>query len=188
MGFAMLTRTPIVIGFDALDEVKTFLRIDGDEDDASLIALIQSALGHGEDFTGQTFLQRSMTQRLGVSRDWQRLAVTPVRSILSVTGVPAEGSTFLLSAAAYGIDIDNNGDGWIRVIQPGSAGRIDVVFTTGLAESWAALPETLRQGAVRLAAHLFTSRDAADDAGPPTAVAALWRPWRRMRLTSGSHL
>jgi hypothetical protein len=37
---------------------------------------------------------------------------------------------------------------------------------------------------VRLAADAYRRRDG-DGAGsqPPTAVAALWRPWRRMRLT-----
>jgi len=29
---------------------------------------------------------------------------------------------------------------------------------------------------------MFAHRDAPDDAGPPAVVAALWRPWRRMRL------
>jgi uncharacterized phiE125 gp8 family phage protein len=35
---------------------------------------------------------------------------------------------------------------------------------------------------VRLVAHLFTHRDAADAGPPPAAVAAMWRPWRRLRL------
>jgi len=43
------------------------------------------------------------------------------------------------------------------------------------------LPEPLRQGIVRLAAHLYTVRGEAE-APPPACVAALWRPWRRLRL------
>lgn len=41
-------------------------------------------------------------------------------------------------------------------------------------------PPAVVQGIIRLAAHLYAHRD--DDAGPPAAVAALWRPYRQMRL------
>lgn len=53
---------------------------------------------------------------------------------------------------------------------------------TALSPDWNAVPEPLRQGIVRLVAHLFSHRDAADAGPPPTAVAALWRPYRQMRL------
>jgi hypothetical protein len=43
-----------------------------------------------------------------------------------------------------------------------------------------ALPAPVMQGVVLLAAHLFEHRDAS--AAPPAAVAALWRPYRRLRL------
>ena len=52
----------------------------------------------------------------------------------------------------------------------------------GLAADWNGIPEPLRQGIIRLVAHLYTHRDFADAGPPPTAVAALWRPWRRLRL------
>jgi uncharacterized phiE125 gp8 family phage protein len=52
-----------------------------------------------------------------------------------------------------------------------------------MAPDWTGLPEALRQGVVRLAAHFYTHRTAAEDEGPPAAVTALWRPWRRMRLS-----
>ena len=42
--------------------------------------------------------------------------------------------------------------------------------------------EALRLGIIRLVAHLYTHRDRDDVGGVPTAVVALWRPWRRMRL------
>lgn len=59
-------------------------------------------------------------------------------------------------------------------------------FTAGSfaeASEWADLPEAVRHGIVRLAAHQFRQRD--DDRGaglPPAAVAALWRPFRRLRV------
>ena len=43
------------------------------------------------------------------------------------------------------------------------------------------LPEPVRHGLMRLAAHMYASRDSALSE-PPAAVTALWRPYRRVRL------
>jgi hypothetical protein len=45
---------------------------------------------------------------------------------------------------------------------------------------WAAVPAPVAHGMVVLAAHLFENRGR-DDA-PPAAVAALWRPYRRLGI------
>jgi uncharacterized phiE125 gp8 family phage protein len=58
--------------------------------------------------------------------------------------------------------------------------RVAVRYRAGLAADWAALPAPLAHGAVLLAAHLFENRDAGR--APPAAVAALWRPYRVVRL------
>ena len=57
-----------------------------------------------------------------------------------------------------------------------------VRFRAGIGTDWNGVPEPLRAGIVRLVSHLFSHRDAADAGPPPAAVAALWRPWRRMQL------
>jgi uncharacterized phiE125 gp8 family phage protein len=62
-------------------------------------------------------------------------------------------------------------------------GRLVVRFAAGMAVDWDTLPDGLRHGIVRLAAHLFRQRDANEVLpAPPAAVAALWSPWRRLRL------
>ena len=52
-----------------------------------------------------------------------------------------------------------------------------------MAASWELLPEGIRQGVIRLAAFQHREREG-DQAAPvpPSAVAALWRPWRRVHL------
>ena len=58
---------------------------------------------------------------------------------------------------------------------------IDGVSSGGMALSQNGIPEPIRQGVLRLVAHLFAARD--DGGGEmPAAVTALWRPYRRMRL------
>ena len=159
------------------------MRLEPDNDDPLLAALAVAALSHAEAFTRQIFLRRAVTERLTVSSSWQRLGATPVTAITSMVGLPAEGASFALPVHAYMIDIDLNHDGWVRVMEPGIAGRIDVTYQAGMAANWDALPEPLRLATMRLLGHLHAVRDDPDDKGPPAAVAALLRPWRRMRLS-----
>lgn len=166
----------------ALDELKHWLGVRSSADDAALAPLLRAALETCEAFTGSVPLACTFEEVLPASADWRALAVRPVIAIAGLDGIPAEGARFALAPDAYEIDIDADGTGRVRVTGQGSAGRVAVRLTAGLAPAWELLPEGLRHGVVRLAAHHWRERDNGADAGPPTAVAALWRPWRRMRL------
>lgn len=177
-----LAETPAATAV-ALDEVKAYLRIATDEDDALLAGLIRTASDVCERFVGRALLLRDAEETIPVSSEWRRLTLTPVSAITGMTGLPETGDPFPLPVDSYAIDIDGNGDGWVRVTAAGAARRVTVSYRAGMGPDWNAVPEPLRQGIVRLVAHLFTERDAGDAAGPPASVAALWRPWRRMRLS-----
>lgn len=170
----------------ARDAAKAYLRIAGDGEDALIEGFAASALALGEAFTGTAWIAREGWQEmLPVSRAWQQLMTVPVGAITAVEGVPAEGAAVALDAGAYAIDIDALGQGWVRMVAPGAAGRVRVTYGAGAAAGWGDLPPPMAQGAVLLIAHLFEHRGG--DAAPPAAVAALWRPYRRMRLSAGSH-
>lgn len=178
----MIGGDPLVPGVAALNAAKVYLRVEGTDEDAMLERLIGSAAELCERFVRQALLARAFSETLTLSGTWARLGMAPVQTISGVEGVKSDGSTFAFSADAYAIDIDAHGDGWVRVTRPEDAVRMRVAYQAGLAADWASLPEALRQGMIRLTAHLFTHRDAATDAGPPAAVTALWRPWQRIRL------
>lgn len=174
---------PPVLPPAALAELKDWLGISTAMDDAPLAALLRAALEFCEDFTGRMPLQATCEEVLCVSGGWQRLSTSPVQTIVAVEGIPAEGPRFALATGDYELDLDADGGGLVRVLRQGTAGRIAVRLTAGLAPDWASLPETLRHGAIRLAAHQHRAREGdGADPYPPAAVAALWRPWRRMRL------
>lgn len=162
--------------------VKAYLRIEGSADDAALAQAVQTALTLGEAFTGTAWIARDWQAWLMRSPDWQRLPVAPVTAIGAVESVDAAGVAMTLPVAAYAIDLDARGEGWVRLAL-GETGRMRVTFTAGTATGWDDLPPPLAQGAVLLAAHLIEGRG--DGGTPPAAVAAFWRPWRRLQLMAG---
>jgi uncharacterized phiE125 gp8 family phage protein len=179
----MVTRAAVAVDAFALDEVKTYLRIDGESEDSALAALIATAVEQCEAFIGFSVLQRAMTEVLVPCAAWQMLLPAPVRVISGVAALAIGGATVPLDPAAYEIDIDTEGRGRVRFLVPVMEKRVLVSFEAGLAATWAGLSESLRHGIVRLVSHYHVYRDRADELGPPAAVAALWRASRKVRLS-----
>ena len=164
-----------------VDEVKAYLRMAGSEEDALIASLVRSATELCEAFTRTALIERDVEEAIAARAAWTRLSLAPVRAITGVSAISVAGGESAVAAGDYAIDIDARGEGWVRV--PGAAGaRVNVHYRAGLAADWNGVAEPLRQGVVRMAAHLYAHRDAADGRGPPAAVTALWLPYRRLRL------
>ncbi|GAA4641921.1 hypothetical protein GCM10023115_02550 [Pontixanthobacter gangjinensis] len=174
---------PAELGGAALDELKQWLAITTPNDDPTLISLLEASLELCEAFTGTAPIAATYEEIWPASREWQTLSTRPILAITGVEGIPAEGPRFALAPDAYEMDLGADGTGMVRIIRQGAAGRIAVRFTAGLAPGWGSLPAGLRHGTIRLAAQHFRERDSGFAAMPPAAVTALWRPWRRLRLT-----
>lgn len=168
----MMLAQPIV----TLNEAQAFARVETGEEEAVLAGLIRSASALCEAFLGQVVIARPFTEQLPASSEWQRLTSLPVRSIDEVTsgGVP-------IPLGGFATDIDASGFGWVRVTDGGGGAVVEVSGVAGLALSQNAVPEPIRQGVLRLVAHLFNGRDG-DGGEMPAAVTALWHPYRRLRL------
>jgi len=162
-------------------EAQAFLRIDTGDEEALLAGLIRTATGLCETFTGQWLLTRPFVQSIEPNGRWQRLGGMPVRHISQVQSVAANGTLSPLPTGSYDTDIDSLGQGWVRLSQPIGTSRVQVEGTAGLALDRNGVPEPIRQGILRLTAHLFNERDGVG-AEPPAAVTALWRPFRQVRL------
>ncbi len=162
----------LVVG---LAECKAALRLERDDEDALIAGHIRAATALCEAFTGLWLIEREGEQRLAGDLVWQRLLASPV---VSVTGVFSAGVAL---ADGWEAEVAADGTGWVRLVRRPDA-PVVARFRAGLAADWNGVPEPLRAGIVRLVSHFFTHRDAADAGPPPAAVAALWRPWRRMAL------
>lgn len=164
----------------AVAQARLGLRIDGSADDSLLGELAASAASMCEAFTGRILVARAFEDVLPASPAWARLTRTPVRTIAGVDALGADGAATALAPQDHAVDIDASGDGWVRTGH-GAGGRVRVRYEAGLAAGWPAAPDALRQGVVRLAGHLY-AHGAEAGTSPPASVAALWRPFRRMRL------
>ncbi len=160
----------------SLAECKAYLRLERDDEDGLIAGFVRTAIALCEAFTGQWLIVRDGEQRLSADTGWQRILAVPV---VSVTGV-FEGDT-AIAGTRFESDVDVAGHGWVRLLDTAVTAPV-VRYRAGLGADWNGVPEPLRHGIVRLVAHFFTHRDAADAGPPPAAVAAIWRPWRRVRL------
>jgi uncharacterized phiE125 gp8 family phage protein len=168
----------------SLAEIRSYLRMAEGEEEGLLASMARTAVDTCETFTGHAILERRFTQAVPCNGAWHRLDRAPVTAIETVAALGTDGGTTGLAVGDYEIDIDAAGEGWVRIA--GSrvgARRALATYRAGLAASDDpnGVPEALRHGIVRLAAHLYLRRDETETP-LPTAITALWRPWRRMRL------
>src|SRR5690348_14313820 len=153
MGSAGLA-LPIV----TISEAQAYVRIETGEEEAILAGLIRTASALCESFINQVVIARDFAVELPASGAWERLPVTPVRSIDSVEAVDANGVAAALASGDYAVDVDSSGDGWVRAAVSGVR-RIRASGSAGMAADENGVPEPIRQGVLRLVAHLFTARD-----------------------------
>ncbi|WP_106639897.1 head-tail connector protein [Allosphingosinicella vermicomposti] len=154
----------------ALAAVKAYVRVEGTGEDAVLGAMTASAVEMCEAFIGQWLVARDGSEAVERGVRWQRLKARPVVAIMGVEP---------LVMGAFEIDIDADGCGWVRLLEE-TAEVPRALFRAGMAAEWGGLPEALRHGIVRLAAHLYAARDGAGNGAPPAVVTALWRPYRHI--------
>lgn len=193
-----------------LGELKAYLRFDTPDEDAVLAGLLRSARAMCEAFTRTWLIQRTAVETIPIVRGigwpvptWSyadalcdypasgramppppgaRLAGAPVQGVSLVEAIdPGVTVWRTLPASAYTVNVDVDGGGRVTTMD-GTAWQARATYVAGLAVDWNGVPEPLRQGIVRLTAHMWANRDGSDGAGPPAVVAALWRPWRKLRL------
>lgn len=170
----MTLAEPIV----TMSEAQAYVRVETGEEEAILAGLIRTASALCEAFINQVVISREFALEVNASGSWERLPVTPVKSIEAVEAVDG---TAVIASGDYALDIDSSGDGWVRMSQRQGLSRVRARGIAGIAEDENGVPEPLRQGVLRLVAHLFTARDG-EGGDVPAAVTALWRPYRRLRL------
>lgn len=170
---------------EALSDLKSWLGISRPNEDSLLEGLMEAGLSLCEAFTGQAPLVQTVEHLISPKYGWKNLASRPVKSLVSVELVAEDGSRTPLDASAFVFDLEAGSSARFELKQNLSGQSIAVQVTAGIAPDWASMPAPLKQGVIRVAAHHYRDRDAPGDRNspPPASVAALWRPWRIVRLT-----
>jgi len=176
----------------SLAEAKAFLRVEHNDDDATITALIAGARLQIEALTRRAL----MTQTWRVTRDvWPASGVlpllpAPLRALIAVRVHDAEGNAQALDLQGFGLD---------RVAAPAvlafargalpppgrKAGGIEIDIEAGYGAA-ADVPEPLRHAIRLLVAHWYENRALISASGEvasvPASVLALIAPWRVVSL------
>jgi uncharacterized phiE125 gp8 family phage protein len=181
---------PASLAGDALAELKAWLGISRPNDDAMLVNLLEASHALCEAFTGQMPLVQMVEEELPFLAGTSRLTAQPVRSLVSVEAIANDATRSPLDTSDYEFILAADGIASLEFSSRADGRPLAVRVRAGLAPDWASLPAPMRQGMIRLAAHHFRERDRPAQSksqqsavAAPASVTALWRPWRRPRLT-----
>lgn len=119
-----------------------------------------------EDYLGLVLVEREVKESVPLRAEWHQLKERPVSSIEAPR------------AAGLAIDTDSSGTGWVR-FPVGGDGTFTVTYRAGMAADFDGLPEPVKSGLWRYSDLLAANPDTPF----PPAVLALWRPYRRLRLS-----
>lgn len=178
----MLTLFSPAITAQALEDAAAYLRLPHDEEAALISGLLTSALRQCEQFCGQLLWRRPGSEIIRISGTWQMLSAQPLRFVTAVSGLTPDGEAVMIPRAAYTLEIDDTGAAWIRIDDAQGTQQAKVTFEAGLADRWGDIDAPLRQGMLRLVAHMHAHRDDPAEGGLPLPVIALWRAFHQLRL------
>ena len=170
----------------ALADLKSWLGITRPVEDGRLVDLLQASVDLCEAFTGQAPLAQTVEERFAPAVGRHVLSVRPVQSVASVELIAEDRSRSTMNADDFRVQFSGRGAVSLDIMRDREARAIAVRVVAGIADDWASMPSALKQGVIRMAAHHYRDRDrdteADRSAPPPASVAALWRPWRSLRL------
>lgn len=172
-----------------LAAAKRQLRVDGSDEDATILDLIAAARRHVEAATGRALLEqgwrivRDDLRPAGIVR----LEPAPVLSVDAVTLRASDGTATVLAASDYVVDLPSSRIRILADARRSVAGcQVEIDITAGYGTEPAHVPAPLRQAILMLVAHWYSHREAALAPVPePLAlgVDSLIRPYRATRLT-----
>lgn len=166
-------------------EAKAHLRVEGDDEDALIQGLVETAIAHFDGWSG--ILGRCLvaqTWRLKLDRfaDPLRLPM-PAASIAAVTsgGTTVAGTVYELLHDAGGSFVTlKEGQAWPAV--PSGNAQVAVDFVAGYGPAAQDVPLPIRTAVLILASHLYDNRGGSNPGGPPPILDILIRPYRRVRI------
>ena len=164
-----------------LAELKRWLSIGTAREDELLTELIAGALALCERFTGTVPFKCEVRETMLSAAVSHRLSATPCISLIDATAIDGLDAR-LLTADDYSLTFEADGCATFTLAGEIPEARLELRYYAGAASEWEDLDEGLRHGVIRHAAHSFRERERGEPGQLPASIAALWRPWRKLRL------
>lgn len=172
-----------------LAEAKLHCRVDGDDEDTLITALISAATSHLDGWSGvlgRCIVSQTWRQDLGAFPDGDIRLPFPDVSAVTVAYTDTAGATQTLAGSAYHLTADAvssfltlaDGASW-----PDTSARPDAVHIT-MTVGFPAVPEAIKAAILLHVGHLYENREASvigvSVAELPLAHDALVSPYRRV--------
>ncbi|MGV8951198.1 MAG: head-tail connector protein [Cypionkella sp.] len=173
-----------------LDEAKLHLRVDGDEEDTLITALIAGAVSYLDGWTGVlggALADQTWRQDFDSFACTMRLPIGPVSEIVSITYRTSDGQVSTVADSNFALVTDAIGP---RVFwdagfsAPGDLyeqGAVSVTYQAGYAEA----PAALKIAILLMVGHWYTNRETVAEGSfseLPFAANVLLAPFRRMSI------
>ncbi len=158
-----------------LSQAKAHLRVDGDENDALILALIASAREIAEEITGRALIVQTWIQKLDAWPDKKvELSRPPVQSITSIEYLDTAGDLQTMDPADYEVSIGMwktrvvpSGGTWPAASQ--SLDAIRITYVAGYGSVGSAVPAPIIQAMLLMIGQMY---DGACSAGEASSMAA----------------
>lgn len=163
-----------------LTEAKLYLRVDNTNDDTLIADLITAARVFAEGWLRRSLISQAwkIAFDCGIP-DSVWLPMGPVTSVSSVTvfnkdnsSQAADSSTYWLNAAQNALMLNSVLIGF----------RVEIIYAAGYGSSESDVPRPIKQGMLSHIAAMYDSRGEDGDAALPEQAAALYMPFREVRL------
>ena len=174
-----------------LADFKAHARIDAEDEDTLLAAMLMAARAHIETLSGKVFITQTWRILADAIPNDGRLAllVRPVRAVDSVVIYDADGTPEDLEPEDWLADL---GGRWPRLMLRRPAATrmramngIEIDVTAGYGDTGLEVPAVLRHAILMLATHWYGHRATGFDftcAGEPSGLLDLIEPFREVRL------
>jgi uncharacterized phiE125 gp8 family phage protein len=189
---ALVETTPPTTYPVSLSEVKSFLRIDGSDEDNDLNMFIAAATQQAQDFAGRQFVTATRTLYMdgfgdkNYLRNWAILIPRPpLSSVTSIKYLDSAGDEQTVTASNYRVDTKSQ-PGRITTIDSyswpatqGVTGDVYIEYVCGYGAA-SSVPDTYRTAILQGIGHWYENREAAMPGSIATKTPFAWESllWR----------
>lgn len=161
-----------------LEEAKNHLKVDSNDDNLLITALITTARQLAERETKRAFITQTWEMVLDSAEGEIEIPKPPIQSVISIKVIDDAGNENEVSSSYYDVDASENSPGRVRIKSgcswPPHRGFASFIieFKVGYGDTADKVPEMLRQAVLQTVGHLYDNRGSEDI--PAGARALLW--------------